>query len=744
MAIWHVQPSSIHRSRERFNKEERKKKKTEKILFNENEIQQNNLHYFISTALFLIHYFYTLWRPARTPGPSVATTDKSPETVKKVKNSRFPGKTIISNLFHHLLHIFFHSPCFVPPPISSGHVRHHQKIVYYYMTGIPESARTQSPFSHLYTQVAASHIGDTAAVLISALISHGRLTAKEIHLHSQIPLSQVKTVLVGLVQLRCVQHWTEGKTTFYLFYENGVWALIHAGDILAHINTQYGALAAEVAQHVLENGSVHVREYMGSLGDANSEHATMELLVLLYNDGWLTPVRQVDYQPRGDVWRRVFADTLKVTPRGTSETRRVAEATEKARQSYYKVFEGPDPLQRVNGATVLNPDTTVAINVARYEKRLRTRALTELARSRVGVVTAAIYSRCCALIEAKSPEIGDAHPDTASNDPEERRARARLAENALVDQRATVFLVHDIVRSLPGNLDLRGTVVTRKRQAAAFKRPAKRVKVAGVKVEENGLESDLSEGLALKEETGGENGVSGVETANGDFRNSDKVDYDDADSDDESSAHLLSLVSEHLKLLTSSTIPFLHEIAPGSYTVPFLSLVPWIQRLHYDTLVKTTMGPGALRILNCVRSMKLVDEKAIANAVLMRDRTVKSVLFRLVQLNVLDIQEVPRSADRAALKTFYLFRHKPESLYRGLAHALAFCMADIVAGIASFRLDHAILLEKCAREDVRGHEEELLTELELVTLRDLRVRETGCVGRYNRAKWLYTVFSMNG
>lgn len=107
---------------------------------------------------------------------------------------------------------------------------------------------------------------------------------------------------------------------------------------------------------------------------------------------------------------------------------------------------------------------------------------------------------------------------------------------------------------------------------------------------------------------------------------------------------------------------------------------------------------------------------------------------------MIEIQEVPRSANRAASKTFYLFRHKEFSAYNFLYNSLTFCMADILLNIQQFKNDNKILLEKCEREDVKGNEEELLLESELKTLKNLQLREINNIGKFNRIKTLYEIF----
>lgn len=594
--------------------------------------------------------------------------------------------------------------------------------------GLSESAKSQSPFSYLYTRVASNHLGETSAIVISSLISYGHLTAKEIHIRSKVPLKQVKTALVCLIQLNCIHYWSDSptKTVHYSFNERGILTLLHAGDIISRVKSLYGDDSAELIQNIIENGNLTVREYMASLADEQVQHDKMALLVRLCNDGWLHRLQPFNFQPVEDVWNKLYQETLKNTPRSatTSEVKRVAEAKEKTKLKFNELYlsgnETRDLITVVDGIHKLRSEITVAFNLSRYEKYLRSRALVELANSNVGLITSAIYSKCCSLIEAKSPELRHRFLEVTGliNDPEELRMFLSSVENALVDNKATVFTIRDVARQLPSHLDLRNSILTQN-----FLKPAKRAN--------EDMDGHSSKKVKL------EDGLPAPAPApeNGDYDN----DYNDHDNHN---PHSISLIAEHMKLLTSSNVPFLVEVAPGSYTIPYLQLTRAIKQHNYEMLIKTTMGANSLRVLNCIKSMKLVDEKAISNSVLLKERTVKSEIYKLVNMNVIEIQEVPRSADRAALKTFYLFRHKELPLYKYLSYALTFTMADILTNIAQFKLEHKILLEKCEREDVKGKEEELLLESELKTLRDLQQREVSNLGRFNRTKWLYVVFGV--
>ncbi|SGZ58457.1 CIC11C00000002773 [Sungouiella intermedia] len=599
---------------------------------------------------------------------------------------------------------------------------------------LSDSAKSQSPFSYLYTRVVSSHLGETSAIIVSALISYGRLSAKELHLRSKVPLKQLKTTLVCLIQLNCIYYWADNdKNVYYSFNENGVLTLLHAGDIVSRIKHISGDEAAELTQNIIENGNLNVREYMATLENDQSQHDKMAILVKLYNDGWLRKLRPIDFLPVEDVWNKLYQETLKNTPRTatTSEVKRVAEAKEKTKVKFSDAYLAGTDTKDIfvvdNGIHKLRPDITITFNLDRYEKYLRTRALVELANSRLGLITSTIYGRCAGLIETKSPPLKHSFLEVSGliNDPEELRAYISSVENALVDNKAIVFNIRDLARSLPNNLDLRNSILTQnflkpaKRPHDDMDQPAKKIK--------------LEDGEAVAPDSNGV--VNG--SSNGGLNEDD--DYKESDRTE---AHSVTLLAEHMRLLSSGNVPFLVEVAPGSYTIPFLQLSKCIKQFHYGMLIKTTMGSNSLRVLNCIKSMKLADEKAISNAVLLKDRTVKSEIYKLVNMNVLEIQEVPRSADRAASKTFYLFRHKELPLYKYLSFALAYTMADILTNISQFKLEHKILLDKCEREDVKGNEEELLLESELKTLRGLQQREIANLGRFNRIKWLQVVFGL--
>lgn len=591
-----------------------------------------------------------------------------------------------------------------------------------------DALKTQSPQLFLYTCLAANHLGDAAATVISTLISYGRSTAREIGTRSRLSQKQVRSALVSLIQLNSVQYWQENggnsaPVVHYSFNPRGMDVLLHAGDILSQIKTIYGEEYAETVQNVIENGSIAVKDYMLMFEDAQVRLDKMALLVRLYSDGWLRRLQKFEFQPTEDVWNKMYQETLKQMPRlaTTSEVKRVAEAKEKTKVKLSALLalgtESKDVYLVENGLQQLRPEITLTFNLSRYEKAMRSRAFVALANLRLGLVTAQIYAACCALIEQKSPDLHHAFVDIAGLivDPEEEQMFSRLVENALVDGKQTVFSIRDVARHLSPNLDLRNSILTQN-----FLKPGKRSLPLA------------DEPLAKK-----------IKLEDGSVEVSEPVHEENFDLELENGSadmHLETLIAEHMRLLAGGKIAFVFETAPGLYLIPFIQVLKSVRQFHYDALIKTTLGANALRVLKCIKQMKLVDEKAISNTVLLKDKSVKNEVYKLVTANAVEIQEVPRSADRAALKTFYLFRHKEAPSYAFVSKSLLHSMGTILSNVEQFKAEHRILLDKCEREDVKGHEEELLLESELKTLRDLQVREISNIGRFNRIKWIQFIF----
>lgn len=598
---------------------------------------------------------------------------------------------------------------------------------------IPETSRTQSPSSYLYTSIARNHLGNIAAIVILTLISYGRSTCHDIAHKSKIPVKLVKTTLVSLVQLNCVLYWKEEKLVFYEFDERGILVLLYAGDIINHIKGEYDGESAEIIQNIIENGHLKIEDYLHNVEGEEEKYKKQNVLLKLFNDGWLIRLQDFNLSPLDDLWNKLYQEILKNTPRSStiSEIKRVNEVKELTKLKFKELLAkgtAPQDLYSTHkGIRRLNPGLILRFSLERFQKHLRSVSLQDLCKSRIGILTAQVYGICLKLIEKDSPTLSPPFLKISGliNDPEEERSYVASIENELIDNKKITFNIRDLASYLPEEVDLRNSILTHN-----FMKPnSKRINVA-----------KLDHDLPMKK-------IKTEDSAINIFHDTieeeaeEVVEFDINGSTDNSDPHSITLIQHHLRLLTSSTsIPFLMELSPGVYTVSYTQLIKHLKEYNYETIIKTTLGGASLRILRCLKKLKLADEKTLSNSVLLKEKQVRNEVYKLINLNVIEIQEIPRSTDRAASKTFYLFRHKPSNSYSYLVNSLKFCMGEILTNILNFKQDNKILLEKCDREDVKGHENELLLESELKILKDLQVREIDNLGRFNRIKSLYNIF----
>lgn len=566
--------------------------------------------------------------------------------------------------------------------------------------------------------MAQQHLGDPVARVVGALSSYGRLNIKEINSKTKLGLNATKLAVVVLCQLNCLYYWKIKKDFVYQLNPEGLQLLMHAGDIIDHIKRLHGESAAQIIQNVLANGSVKIKDYCGTGEDENLEDQTH--FFRLFSEKWLVRLQPKDSRPITEVWDEIFNEVLQKIPRSlsVSEVKRVNEAKEKAKLKLLESLEeGLAPKDLYNtqdGVKRLKPDLVVKVNWSRYLKHLRTEAIVNLAALRVGVLSAKILELGLQHIEAGTPDPLTVHPflniPGLINDPEEERLFINLVENKLVEDRKIVFAVHDVVRMLPLNVDLSNSITTKAKRAAeeaVAHAPAKRIKtedgeaIPGASSAPEQVENTL-DGLSISD-----------------------------------------IVQRHLDLLARGTlVSFLTEASPGNFLVPFTALTKVLKDQYMETIVKSTFGDHAFRVLRCLKQQRVGDEKSISNAVLLREKTVRNELYKLNQMNLVEIQEVPRSADRAASKTFFLFRHNARHSFDFLKESLLYDMVKVLENIKAFKEDHKILLAKCEREDVKGHEEELLTSQEFKTLRLLQNREIENMTRFNRLKNLFNVLNL--
>ncbi|CCH45475.1 DNA-directed RNA polymerase III subunit [Wickerhamomyces ciferrii] len=588
---------------------------------------------------------------------------------------------------------------------------------------ITEPSKTQSSESYLYTELIESYLGKRAAFISSILISYGRLTSKEISKKAKLPVSVVKKTLVSLIQLNCVSIWNDVSsrtpTTHYYFKESGALQLLYSGEIIAYVDKLYhNDSLTQIITNFLSLGNLTISEYISSFG-SNDKEAIYNLeknFATLVSDKFLIPITKYNFSPILDLWLTTYKKAYQKIPKTStlSELKRKSEAKAVAKLEFLKLLEHePENLHikdKTTSLTKINPTISLSFNIERFLKHKRSVQLSKFCAHRVGNITSIIYECSLLATEKNSPSVKNPlHQIELSNeefeDPKSYEPKTSCTFNA-----------RDVLKFLPKDLDLKNTVLNgpppkRKNSDSEPRGGGKRIK--------------LEDGFAAT-------------NGNGDSHNNGN--NDDEDDEFDIGTSTITIVEQHLKILSTSVIPFLKKASNGLYYVPFPELSSILHKAVYDAVLSSTLGPPCSRILRCVRDNRLVSEKLINSVALLKEKDARSLTSLLVKYNSLQIQEIPKSADRAASKSVFLFRFNEKHSFNFLKNNICWNIGQLFEKIDFLKQENASLLAKANREDVKGKESELLLASELTQLKQVQDRELESVVKINRLVSIWEVF----
>lgn len=603
--------------------------------------------------------------------------------------------------------------------------------------------RTLSPEWFLYTELSKYHLGERASSVIDILVSKGRLSVHEIN--ERLPTldsRSIKRTLVSLIQLRCVKYWEEtspsGKSsTYYYFNEDGLILFLYSGLIIEELSHQISnaAMAAQIVQNILSLGSITVKDYLQNNDSKASKSEISSVFVHLCEQGFLSPLSNLHYMPISDLWNKLYEKEYKALPRNLtmSDLKRRTEAKTKAKQEFQELIDNSNNISKL---MTIDPNTSLkavvgtlplTINLDRFFKTRRSKQLVQYAKTRIGTTPAKIYSVALKITELKSPRMIDPLKKTGLLQ-ELDEAKAMQEDAELLEEKTPgiTFSAIDICKHLPSSIDLRGTLISeikpkKRAHETSSQQPGKKLKT--------------EDGFVVPPPPMSQ--TNGLESNENNFNSDSEELYED-----DFEPHSISLINSHLKLLASSSIPFLIESRPGVYYVPYTKLIPLLRSCIYDYMLASTLGPSAMRIRRCISENSLVSEKVINSTALMKEKDIRSTIANLVKYDVVEIQEVPRTADRAASRAVFLFRSKEMHAYDFMKQNIAWNIANLHFKKEKLKEENSSLLTKANRDDVKGRETELLLPSELNQLKMVNERELNILARISRLLSLWEVFKL--
>ncbi|RIA83314.1 RNA polymerase III subunit RPC82-domain-containing protein [Glomus cerebriforme] len=162
----------------------------------------------------------------------------------------------------------------------------------------------------------------------------------------------------------------------------------------------------------------------------------------------------------------------------------------------------------------------------------------------------------------------------------------------------------------------------------------------------------------------------------------------------------------------------------GTYTVRYHEIHESLKKEIFEDVIMEKYGFKGLRIVRLLYEKGKLDEKAIINLTLMNPLEVRQKLTELMSGGFVQIQEVPRSADRAPSRTFYLWDIDYKRCYDVLLNNYYHTLANIHQVRFDYESGASRLLEKKEKEDAlrqlnKSSNIQLLNEAERKKLHEL-------------------------
>lgn len=594
-----------------------------------------------------------------------------------------------------------------------------------------DTSMPTKPLADLCRVILRDVYGELAETVVSTVLDHGRLTAKDISQFSGIPIAAVKRAIVALIQNRFLVYWVEEPSKVVYYYNNWtqIYAVLWTGPVLTLVNDTFDdPTAAEVVKNMLVYGHMQVSDYVNANPEVDSDKM-LNLVTSLVQKRILRPLLDQEFQSKDDLYNSLLKEyKSQLRASSQSETAKAAQATESTEKSMKNIFDVRDSpsfgmlkdsrseqssimsskrnnlsLSKVETKNI-DKDAIVAVNYEKYLVISRNRFLASVVERRIGRVTAHVYRKLLQRYESRIERCS--------------QVLERVSESNVG--------VGEVFMGLDSSVDIKSAIIPppsrNKRKSMAPNGSSKRQKTDGSYInveEEDDDDFDLDAALDNDDADFGStmevNGKGKNETTQADVR-------------------------KHLELLADNPMKFLIKINSTEWFVPFEDAMKYARRLTYDELVTNKCGNIPARLLRIIRDKGRIDEKFLSKVALIQSSDLRGYLAKLQDFGAIDLQEIPRGNDRAPARTYYLWYHDPKRAYLHLLHDTYCTQERLYSRMLFEKKEQSILLSKLEREDVKGNEEEFLSSQEKKELRILRQKEEKLMAQIWRLDEIVKVF----
>ncbi|KAL7747880.1 RNA polymerase III subunit C82 [Sorochytrium milnesiophthora] len=148
----------------------------------------------------------------------------------------------------------------------------------------------------------------------------------------------------------------------------------------------------------------------------------------------------------------------------------------------------------------------------------------------------------------------------------------------------------------------------------------------------------------------------------------------------------------------------------SQYSVNFAECVRVMQMRAVESIIRERFGTHSARIFRLIVQKGKLEEKQVSKIAMLGTKDARQRCYELQHAGFLDLQEVPRSADRAPGRTIFLWYVDPGKLPGLLTDSVKQIMCNVLERRRHESNTRQTLLEKSQRTDVQADAQHLLSE----------------------------------
>ncbi|PYH28844.1 putative DNA directed RNA polymerase III subunit Rpc82 [Aspergillus neoniger CBS 115656] len=601
------------------------------------------------------------------------------------------------------------------------------------------------------------NFGELFARIFSTLQRYDRLSLPRLKFYSRLSDRQLRHGLSAMIQHHLVYHYTsyDDGVTYYEPNLQAAYYLVRSGKILEFIEERLGKYAATLMETIMYLGHAQVghletipelqpappkangvkqeteggetEEQMNGDDEHTSEQPALlhPTLKILASHGYIFRVRDAQFQSYADnaldaeraiksrpdvkqlkgkkLDETVLEGTLTLLkerldgdltrglmhnglPRGAKRRHGAGSAdasNKKARMDYANADEDDDEEEEnewsddeMGGDTTpMELATVVRVNYEKLDVALRNRRFLDLAEMNSSPATAQVYEGLLRRIEYQTKQCRDS------------AEIPREGEEG--EQYSVPIALSAVTEEVDPQLDLAGSIGPMEIPQAINKR-GKRPLEDSV----NGTDREGSEAPSRTYE-----------------------------------------VDQHLSLLSQPPYNLTSKrLLSGliTWTVEFRHLARKLRHLELERMIEARYGDVALRVIRVLHAKGKLDEKRLQEISLLPFKDLRQVLASMQSGGFVDLQEVPRDAQRQPSRTIYLWYYDPDRIRSSILEDTYKAMSRCMQRLRFERNRLKEFLEKTERSDVKGNEERYLSQAELTLLEQWKAKEALLLGEVAR------------